>query len=333
MCRHKEETSLQDESLFQLSDIHAMPRFSGIRTFMRLPYDPSLQPRDVVILGAPFDTAASFRPGARFGPEAIRRISTLLRPANVYHKVRPQDILNVVDAGDIMTVPGNTQVTHHNITEHVKAWIEQGAIPIVLGGDHSISLPELRALSSVHGPLALLHFDAHGDTWDNYWGEKYTHGTPFRRAVEEGIIDPFRSVQIGMRGTCYLPNDYDEAREMGLTIYTADDMREIGLEETIRRAIEHVGDAKTFVSFDIDFLDPAFAPGTGTPEIAGFTSAEAQSMLRKLVNVDVVGCDVVEVLPALDTAEVTALTAATIVFEYLSILSVKKLRGSTVQGV
>lgn len=311
---------------FTLPDPSAMPRFSGIRTFMRLSYQPEIQRHDFVILGVPFDTAASYRAGTRFGPEAIRRISSLLRPANVYHRVRPSDILDGVDGGDVMTIPGNTAATHQNITAHVKAWAEQGTVPIVLGGDHSITLPELRALSSVHGPLALLHFDAHGDTWDNYWGEKYTHGTPFRRALEEGIIDPSRSVQIGMRGTVYHPDDIEEARSLGFLVITADEMRIIGVRETMRRALERIGGAKTFLTFDIDFLDPAYAPGTGTPEIAGFTSAEALDMLRQLTDVHLVGCDLVEVLPALDPAEVTALTGASIVFEFLSLLALQKQR-------
>jgi agmatinase len=322
----KEGRNMSDENDFLTPEVSSMPRFSGIRTFMRLPYDPVVQKRDFVVLGAPFDTSASYRAGTRFGPEGIRRISSLLRPANVFHKIRPTVVLDGVDGGDIMIIPGNTEVSHRNITAHVKAWAEQGAVPIVLGGDHSITLPELRAISSVHGPLSLLHFDAHGDTWDNYWGEKYTHGTSFRRAVEEGIIDPYRSVQIGMRGTVYHPDDIEEGRKLGFLVITSDEMREIGLQETMRRALEQIGDSKVFLTFDIDFLDPAFAPGTGTPEIAGFSSAEAQGMLRQLADIHLVGCDLVEVLPALDPAEITTLTGATLVFEFLSLLAVKKQR-------
>lgn len=320
---------MKNENNFLPPEVNSMPRFSGIRTFMRLPYIPEVQKRDFVILGAPFDTAASYRAGSRFGPEAVRRISSLLRPANMFHQVRPSDILDGADGGDIMVIPGNTEASHQNITKHVQAWAEEGAVPIVLGGDHSITLPELRALCSVHGPLSLLHFDAHGDTWDNYWGEKYTHGTPFRRAVEEGIIDPHRSVQIGMRGTVYHPDDINEARKLGFLVVTSDEMREIGLKETIKRALERIGASKVFLTFDIDFLDPSFAPGTGTPEIAGFSSAEALGMLRQLSNINLVGCDLVEVLPALDSAEITALTGASIVFEFLSLLAVNKEKSST----
>ncbi len=316
-------------SNFTLPDPAKMPRFSGIRSFMRLPYEPEIIKRDFVILGAPFDTAATYRSGTRFGPEAIRRSSVLLRPANVYHKIRPTDYLDGVDGGDIMVIPGNTEKSHQHIMEHVKVWAENGAVPIVLGGDHSISLPELRAIASVHGPLSLVHFDAHGDTWDEYWGEKYTHGTPFRRALEEGIIDPSRSIQVGMRGTVYDPDDIHEARELGFQVITSDEIREIGLNETMRLVRERIGDHKVFLTFDIDFLDPVYAPGTGTPEIAGFTNTEAQHMLRQLAGLNFVGFDVVEVLPALDPTEVTALTAATIVFEFLSLLAISKARGNS----
>lgn len=322
-----------NEKDYLIPDVNSMPRFSGIRTFMRLPYEPEVQKRDFVVLGAPFDTAASYRVGARFGPEGIRRISSLLRPANVYHHIRPSDILDGVDGGDIMVIPGNTLASHQNITAHVKAWTEKGTVPIVLGGDHSITLPELRAVSAVHGPLALLHFDAHGDTWDNYWGEKYTHGTPFRRAVEEGIIDPHRSVQIGMRGTVYNPDDIEEARKLGFLVITSDEVREFGLLETMHQALERIGDSKVFLTFDIDFLDPSFAPGTGTPEVAGFSSAEAQGMLRQLTKINLVGCDLVEVLPTLDHAEITTLTGATIVFEFLSLLAVKKQKSTQYSAI
>jgi len=313
-----------DGGAFRPPHVGTMPRFSGIRTFMRLPYEAEIVPKDYVVLGAPFDTSASYRAGARFGPEAIRRISALLRPANVYHRVRPGDVLDGADGGDIMTVPGNTDATHRNIEDHVRAWAEAGAVPIVLGGDHSISLPELRAAAAVHGPVALMHFDAHGDTWDNYWGERYTHGTPFRRALEEGLIDVSRSVQIGMRGTVYDPDDIEDARSLGFLVIPADEMREIGLEETMRRALSRLGEGKVFLTFDIDFLDPAYAPGTGTPEIGGFTTAEAQWLLRRLTPVDLVGCDIVEVLPSLDPAEITSLAGATVAFECISLLAARQ---------
>ncbi|ATY86114.1 agmatinase [Kyrpidia spormannii] len=303
------------------SDVTKFPRFEGVRTFMRLPYDPEPKGVDVVILGAPFDTTATFRTGARFGPEAVRRISSLLRPAHAYHAVRPTDVLKIVDGGDIPVIPGNTLRSYGYITDVIHSWVNEGAIPITLGGDHGIALAELRALAQVHGPLALIQFDAHLDTWDEYWEEKYTHGTPFRRALEEGLLDPLRSTQIGIRGTVYDPTDIEEGRSLGFEVLTAEKVREIGLEQTIRTAIERAGSAKTFVSFDVDFLDPAYAPGTGTPEIGGFTTFEAQQLLRKLYPLDFVGFDIVEVLPAFDPTETTALAGATVAFEFLSLVA------------
>ncbi len=297
------------------------PRFEGIRTFMRLPYEPKPQAIDFVIVGAPFDTAASYRSGARFGPESIRRISSLLRPANVHHKIRPLDILRGVDGGDMPVVPGNTERSHQLITEHLSAWVAAGAIPITLGGDHSIALPELRALAKQHGPLALIQFDAHADTWDDYWGEKYTHGTPFRRAVDEGIIDATRSTQIGMRGTVYAPDDMDEGERLGFRVLTSEGVRNMGLDATMAISRERASGRKVFVSFDIDCLDPAYAPGTGTPEIGGFTTQEALHLVHGLQGLDFAGFDVVEVLPMLDVSEITALAGATIVFEFLSLLA------------
>ena len=302
-------------------DVRAFPRFEGVRTFMRLPYEPKPTAADVVVAGAPFDTTASFRSGARFGPEAIRRISSLLRPAHVYHQVRPADILRIVDGGDFPVIPGNTQKSFESITEGLIAWIRQGAVPITLGGDHSVALAELRAIASEHGPVALIQFDAHQDTWDEYWGEKYTHGTPFRRALEEGLIDASRSTQIGMRGTVYHPNDIEEGRSLGFGVITSENVRDIGFIETIQIARERARGEKVFLTFDIDFLDPAYAPATGTPEIGGFTTFEAQNLLRQLAGLNFVGFDVVEVLPSLDPTEVTALAGATMVFEFLALLA------------
>lgn len=307
-----------------MNDVTAYPRFEGIRTFMRFKYEPSPSPVDVVLLGAPFDTAASYRTGARFGPEAIRRVSSLLRPANIHHKIRPADWLSVVDGGDAMVIPGNTERSHDSITSALGAWMSEGVIPITLGGDHSIALAELRAIAGKFGPVAMIHFDAHGDTWDEYWGEKYTHGTPFRRAVEEGLLNPAKSTQIGMRGTVYHPDDIDEGRQLGFEVITMEEVRARGLEPTMQIARERAGDAPVFISFDIDCLDPAYAPGTGTPEIGGFTTYEAQQLIHHLVGLNFVGFDVVEVLPALDVSEITALAGATVAFEFLSLIALNK---------
>ncbi len=197
----------------------------------------------------------------------------------------------------------------------------------MLGGDHSIALPELRAAARVHGPLSLVQFDSHPDTWDSHFGQKHDHGTPFRRAVEEGLLDTSRSIQVGMRGSLYDAGDWNDSREMGFDLVPTDKVRELGIPEVIRRIRERVGDAKAYVSFDVDFVDPAFAPGTGTPEIGGFTSREAQEFVRGLAGLDIIGCDVVEVLPPYDPAQITALLAANVAHEFLSLFALRRKNG------
>ncbi|KPV43393.1 agmatinase [Alicyclobacillus ferrooxydans] len=305
-----------------MSDVRTYPRFEGIHTFMRFNYEPSPQPVDVVLLGAPFDTAASYRVGARFGPEAIRRVSSLLRPANMYHRIRPDDSLRIVDGGDAMVIPGNIERSYASITERVSSWLAEGATPIMLGGDHSIALAELRALAGKYGPVAMIQFDAHGDTSDEYWGEKDTQATPFRSAVEEGLLNPAKSTQIGMRGTVYDTNDIEAGRQLGFDVVTMEQVRERGLKPVMQAAQLRAGNTPVFVSFDIDCLDPAYAPGTGTPEIGGFTTFEAQHMIHQLVGLNCVGFDVVEVLPSQDVSEITALAAATVAFEFLTLIAV-----------
>jgi agmatinase len=303
------------------------PRFSGVRTFMRLPNVQDLENSDVAVVGAPFDTGATFRAGARFGPEGIRSASHLLRRYNPSLDVVIFDHLSVIDYGDVPVVPGYIEASYRNIAEGLEPIHRAGVIPIVLGGDHSIALPELRAAAAVHGPLALVQFDSHPDTWDAYFGEKHTHGTPFRRAVEEGLLLPERSIQVGMRGSIYDAGDWEDARKLGFDLVPTDTVHKLGIEEIIARIRERVGDAKTYVSFDVDFVDPAFAPGTGTPEIGGFTSREAQEFVRGLVGLDLVGCDVVEVYPAYDPAQITALLAANVAHEFLSLVAARRKHG------
>jgi agmatinase len=302
-------------------DSFETPRFSGVRTFMRLPNARDLENSDVAIVGAPFDTGATFRAGARFGPEGIRSASHLLRRYNPSLDVVIFDHLSVIDYGDVPVVPGYIEESYRRIAEGLEPIHRAGVVPIVLGGDHSIALPELRAAAAVHGPLALVQFDSHPDTWDVYFGEKHTHGTPFRRAIEEGLLRPERSIQVGMRGSIYDAGDWEDARELGFDLVPTDTVRKLGIEETIARIHERVGDAKAYVSFDVDFVDPAFAPGTGTPEIGGFTSREAQEFVRGLSGLDLVGCDVVEVYPAYDPAQITALLAANVAHEFLSLVA------------
>jgi agmatinase len=309
---------------YEPADSFVTPRFSGVRTFMRLPNTQDLENADVAIVGAPFDTGATFRAGARFGPEGIRSASHLLRRHNPSLGITIFDHLSVIDYGDVPVVPGYIEASYDSIKEGLEPIHRAGVVPIVLGGDHSIALPELRAAAAVHGPLALVQFDSHPDTWDAYFGQKHTHGTPFRRAVEEGLLDPSRSIQVGMRGSIYDEGDWDDAIEMGFDLVPTDAVRKLGIERTIARIRERVRDAKIYASFDVDFVDPAFAPGTGTPEIGGFTSREAQEFVRGLAGLDIVGCDVVEVYPAYDPAQITALLAANVAHEFLSLIAVRR---------
>jgi agmatinase len=304
------------------------PRFSGVRTFMRLPNTQDLENADVAIVGAPFDTGASFRAGARFGPEGIRSASHLLRPYNPSQDVSVFEYLSVIDYGDVAVVPGFIEESYERIAVGLEEVHRAGVAPIVLGGDHSVALPELRAAAAVHGPLALVQFDSHADTWDSYFGQKYNHGTVFRRAVEEGLLRPESSIQIGVRGSLYDQGDLEASRELGFDLLTTDAVRKLSIEETIARIRERLGEAKAYVSFDVDFVDPAFAPGTGTPEIGGFTSLEALGFVRGLSGIDIVGCDIVEVYPQYDgPAQITALLAATVAFEFLSLLAGLKKGG------
>ena len=309
---------------YEPADSFETPRFSGVRTFMRLPNNQDLENADAAIVGAPFDTGATFRAGARFGPEGIRSASHLLRRYNPSLGIGIFDHLSVIDYGDVPVVPGYVEESYRRIEEGLALIHRAGVVPIVLGGDHSIALPELRAAAAAHGPLALVQFDSHPDTWDSYFGIKHTHGTPFRRAVEEGLLSPEHSIQVGMRGSIYDPGDWNDSREMGFDLVPTDEVRDLGTKRTIQRICERVGETKVYVSFDVDFVDPAYAPGTGTPEVGGFTSREAQVFVRGLAGLDIVGCDVVEVYPAYDPAQITALLAANIAHDFLSLIALAK---------
>ncbi|MFL5945706.1 MAG: agmatinase, partial [Gaiellaceae bacterium] len=294
-------------------DAQVIPRFAGIRTFMRAPHITDLRGVDVAVYGIPFDTATSYRSGPRFGPEAIRSVSALIRPYHPVHGVDVVDALSIVDYGDVPVSPGDTERTYGQVEEALAPIVDAGVFPAALGGDHSITLPELRALARKHGPLALLQLDSHADTWEQYFGQRYFHGTTFKRAAEEGVLDPSASVQAGMRGSVYAAGDIEGARELGFTVLTSDELRALPPERYGELVREKVGDRPVFFSFDIDFLDPAFAPGTGTPEIAGFSTAEAVAFLRALAGINLVGCDVVEVAPAYDgPGQQTALAAANV---------------------
>ena len=300
------------------------PRFCNMGTFMRMQKVDSAEGLDFVIAGAPFDTASSFRSGSRFGPNAIRNISAMMKPNNVIMQVNIMDGLKGGDIGDFNVTPGYIHPTYQAIEEGVAGILKENACPIVLGGDHSITLAELRAAAKKYGPVALVHFDSHSDLCDEVFGQKYNHGTPFRRALEENLIDASHSIQVGMRGSLYDPDEHKMAAELGMKLIPAHKVREMGLETLVKTILERVGDKPCFLTFDIDFVDPAYAPGTGTPEVGGFTSLEALELVRNIKDLNFVGFDLVEVLPAYDHGEITAYLAANIVFEYLSILAVKK---------
>lgn len=300
------------------------PRFCNMGTFMRMTRVESAKGLDFAIAGAPFDTASSFRSGSRFGPSGIRSISAMMKPNNVIMQVNIMESLKGGDIGDFNVTPGYIHPSYDAIEAGVSGILNDGAVPIVLGGDHSITLAELRAVAKKHGPVALVHFDSHSDLCDEVFGQKYNHGTPFRRALEEGLIDPAHSIQIGMRGSLYDPNEHKMAADLGMLLIPAHKVREMGFEALIKKALERVGSHPCFLTFDIDFVDPAYAPGTGTPEVGGFTSYESLSLVRSLKDLNFVGFDIVEVLPAYDSGEITSYLAANIVFEYLSILAVKK---------
>jgi agmatinase len=301
-------------------DAKENPRFAGIRTFMRAPHTLDLAGVDAAVYGIPFDTATSFRTGTRFGPEAIRSASALLRPYNPALRVNVVETLSIVDYGDVPVSPGHTERTYGQIEEALATLVEAGVFPLALGGDHSITLAELRVLARKHGPLALVQLDAHGDTWDEYFGQRFFHGTTFLRAFEEKLIDPTASVQAGLRGSLYGPDDLDSAREMGFVALPCDQLRTLepgGYASIVR---ERVGRRPVFLSFDIDVLDPAFAPGTGTPEVGGLSTAEALAFVRALAGIDLVGADVVEVSPPYDgPGQQTALAAANVAYELLSL--------------
>lgn len=311
---------------YQPTNALEVPRFAGIRTFARLPHlrltkNVDLAEVDLAIVGLPFDTGATYKIGARFGPESVRSASAILRPYNRELKVNVFETLSCIDYGDAPVVPGYIEDSYRAITQTVQPLAEAGVISLGIGGDHSITLAELRALAAVHGPLALVHFDAHCDLWDTYFGHKYTHGTPFRRAVEEGLLLPERSIQLGMRGPVYDEEDVQLSAQLGFLALSTTELLAYTPAEIGAIVRERVGDTKAFLSFDVDFFDPAFAPGTGTPEVGGPTSFQGLAYLRSCVGLNWVGADVVEVLPAHDQAQITAHLAAQVGYEFMSMVA------------
>jgi agmatinase len=297
-----------------------MPRFAGVRTFMRAPHTTDLTGVDAAVYGIPFDTATTYRTGTRFGPEGIRSASALLRPYNPALEVNVVETLSIVDYGDLPVSPGDTQRTYGQIEEALAPLVDAGVFPLGLGGDHSVTLAELRVLARKHGPLALLQLDAHGDTWDEYFGQRYFHGTTFLRAAEEKLIDPAASVQAGLRGSLFEDGDLESARELGFAVIPCDQLRTLGPGGYASLVRERIGSRPVFISFDVDVLDPAFAPGTGTPEVGGLSTAEALALLRALRGINLVGADVVEVSPPYDgPGQQTSLAGANVAYELLSL--------------
>jgi agmatinase len=298
-----------------------VPRYAGHSTFARLPRLEDVDDYHVAVVGVPFDSGVTYRPGARFGPSYIRQGSRLLRPYNPALEVSPFAGVQVVDAGDIATNPFSIEDAMRQVEAGVRKLSAGGRNVVVLGGDHTIALPALRALKAQYGPIALVHFDAHLDTWDTYFDAPYTHGTPFRRAWEEGLLDPEHTMHVGIRGSLYSDRDLAEDADMGFKIVHARDMDRLGADRVVEMVRERVGAAPVYLSIDIDVLDPGFAPGTGTPEAGGLTSRELLGIVRGFAGANVVGGDIVEVSPPYDHAEVTAIAAANLAYEYCSVFA------------
>lgn len=300
--------------------VPASAGFAQIPTFLRLPHTRDPAELDVAILGIPFDSGVVYRPGPRFGPREIRAISGLIRRYHPVLKISPFDVLRVADVGDVDVNPYSAEDTFARVERAVTAILDAGAVPVCVGGDHSLSLPILRSVVRRHGPVGMVHVDSHQDMWDQSFGNRYFHGAPFRRAVEEGLLDTGRVVQIGIRGSVRAEEDFDFGRQHGVKVVRAEEVARHGIEG----ALQHVQLARggpVYLSFDIDGVDPAFAPGTGTPEVGGLSSREALEVVRALAAFQIVGADVVEVSPPYDHGNITSLLAANLLFEIVSVIA------------
>lgn len=303
-----------------------VPRYAGLTTFARLPRREDVADYDVAIVGVPFDSGVTYRPGARFGPAHIRQSSRLLRPYNPSLGVEPFRFQQVIDAGDIACNPFDILEAIDQIEAGSSALIARGQRLVTLGGDHTIALPLLRAMNKVHGPVALVHFDAHLDTWPTYFGAPYTHGTPFRRASEEGLFVAQKSAHVGIRGSLYGTGDLIEDTKLGFQMINCLEVDRIGVPAIVEQLRNQIGDLPTYLSIDVDVLDPAFAPGTGTPESAGLSSRELMALVRGFAGANVVGGDVVEVAPSYDHAEITGIVAANLVYEFVSLFEAARTK-------
>ncbi len=297
-----------------------MPRFGGIATMMRLPYTPEVTDLDVCFIGVPLDTGTSNRSGTRFGPRQIRAESCMIRPYNMATRAAPFESFQVADAGDVAINTFNLKKTITIIEQTYDKILNANCKPLTLGGDHTISLPILRAIHKKYGPVGIVHVDAHADINDAMFGESVAHGTPFRRAIEEGLLDPKRMVQIGLRASGYAADDFDWSRQQGARVVQAEECWYKSLSPLMQEVQEQLGDGPVYITFDIDGLDPAFAPGTGTPEIGGLTVHQGLEIVRGCRGLDIIGCDLVEVAPTYDTSGNTSLVAANLLFEMLCVL-------------
>ena len=307
-------------------DASKVPRYAGIATFARLPRLDHVESADVAIVGIPFDSGVSYRPGARFGPSHVRESSRLLRPYNPATDIEPFAQQQVADAGDIPVNPFIIEEAISTIEVEASKLLATGAKLMTIGGDHTIALPLLRALHAIHGPIAVVHFDAHLDTWDTYFGVETTHGTPFRRASEEGLIDMTASMHVGIRGPLYSAQDLAEDTRLGFQVVSCRDVELHGLQKALDAIRSRVGDKPTYVSVDIDVLDPGHAPGTGTPEAGGLTSRELLEMIRVFGDMNLISADVVEVAPAYDHAQITGIAAAHVIYELISAMAAGRNR-------
>ena len=297
------------------------PRYSGIPTFMRTPHAKSLKGIDIGLIGVPYDGGVTNRAGARHGPREIRNQSSLMRTIHHINRVSPFDIANIADLGDVaFSEPFNHQAVNEDITEYFGLVKKSGVIPLSVGGDHSVTYPIFKGIAS-DGPIGMIHVDAHTDTWGEIWGSKFHHGSPFRLAVEDGLLDPKRTIQIGIRGAQNFMDGIDFSIDSGMRVVFMEEFFEIGVKEVIKEALKVVGNGPTYISFDVDGLDPVFAPGTGTPEVGGITTIEAQTLLRGLNGLNLIGADVVEVAPPFDQTGNTALVGATMMYEILCLLA------------
>ena len=302
-------------------DAAQVPRYAGAATYARLPRLDQVEHADVAVVGVPFDSGVSYRPGARFGGNHVREASRLLRPYNPAQDTSPFENLQVADAGDLAVNPFNINEAIETIQAGALDLTEGGTKLLTLGGDHTIALPLLRAAAERAGePVAMLHFDAHLDTWDTYFGAEYTHGTPFRRAVEEGILDTEAISHVGTRGPLYGKKDLEDDKRFGFGIVTSSDVFRQGVDEVVAKLRDRIGNRPLYISVDIDVLDPAHAPGTGTPEAGGITSRELLEILRGMRGMNLVGADVVEVAPAYDHADITAVAASHVAYDLITLM-------------